>query len=134
MRSLTDTILEKLDINSVKLPNEEPFPIDGSITDMAEFLKNYKFEEVLDSYDYESVNDIFPILNICKNKCYMTDVDTDHWIRICDTTKEKISKNNPCVFISYETKNYDLECPHSIDNHLSKEECLKYLKKKFDIE
>jgi len=132
MKELTSYITEKLDINKVNLRDMD-FPIDGSITDMAEFLKNYKFEEVLDSYDYESVNDIFPILNNCKNKCYMTDIDTYHWIRICDTSRGKISKSNPCIFISYETKNYDLECPHSIDNHISKEECLKYLKK-FNIE
>lgn len=130
MRSIKDILIEKLDINKVSL---DKFPIDGNPVDIAKFLEKYNFEEVLDSYDYESVNDTLIALSKCRNKCYMLDIDTDRWIRICDTTKEKISKNNPCVFISYETKNYDLESPHSDDIHLSKEECLKYLKKKFSI-
>ena len=129
MQTINDYIIERIRIDNIKHPE---FPIDGKIDDMANFLENYNFEEVEDSYDYETVKDIFAVFNKCKNKCYMMDISKRKWIRICDTSKGKISENNPCVFISCETKKRDLERPKA-DENLSNEKCLEYLKEKFNI-
>ena len=42
MKNLKDTIIEKIKVDDIIL-NKEEFPIDGTIDDMIEFLKDYGF-------------------------------------------------------------------------------------------
>ena len=83
--SIKDAILEKLKVDDILLDKEE-FPIDGTLNDIIEFLKDNGFEYV------ECRGGIDEYFNKYKSKCFYKN-DVHLWFG--DTSKEKISKKNP---------------------------------------
>lgn len=125
MKNLKDTILEKLKVDDITF-NE--FPIDGSIEDMIEFLKENGFRFIKNE---EKISVLFDSAN---SKCYTT---YKNRIWFADTSKEKISKDNP-VF-THVDDNHKLYTVYFINNldsveHIvedDKKEFLKELNKRF---
>lgn len=86
MKSIAD-IYEKLKVDDINL-NEVKFPIDGTLDDMIKFLEENEFKYVY-VYCGDNEDEYF---NKYKSKCFYKD---NYQIWFGDTTKEKISKDNP---------------------------------------
>ena len=83
---LNNTILEKLKVDDITF---DGFPIDGTLDDIIKFLENNNFE-------YTHINGaIDEWFNNYKSKCFYK---TENLLWFGDTSKEKISKDNP-IFI-----------------------------------
>ena len=88
MKTLKDTILEKLKVDDIIL-NKERFPIDGTIDDMIEFLDDTGFKEVP---SYGIWNQTFKNYKKCNGKCFAVDKSSPVSIEIIDRSNFK-SKN-----------------------------------------
>lgn len=84
MKTLKDSILEKLDINKVNLNGD--FPINGRLDDMIEFLENAGFKKVL---SYGSWNQTFENFKNRKVKCFAVDGSEPVTIEIIDRSNSK---------------------------------------------
>ena len=129
MKNLKDAILEKLKVEDIILTEE--FPIDKTIEDMAEFLKNTGFKEVTVS------GDISIVFSSAKSRCFIF-MPTDKAIWFADTSKEKISKDNPIFYIGLNHRPFEYSV-YSISRatveyvvHNDKKEFLKELNKHFN--
>ena len=97
MKTLKD-ILEKLKIDDIVLG--EKFPIDGIMDDMIAFLENEGFKRI-------QQHTLFPsqVFNFKKDKCLYI---SDDQIFFADTSKKKISENNPLFLIGYSPEIYNV--------------------------
>ena len=126
MKELREVILEKLRVDNIVLTAE--FPIDGTIDDIIAFLENADFTYVLCN---KGIDECF---NKYKSKCFYKNSE---YFYFADTSKEKISKNNP-IFLIKSISNmllfsvycitYD-EMAYKVRNN--KQEFLKELNKRF---
>ena len=103
MQKIVD-ILEKLKVDDIIL--YEKFPIDGSIEDMIEFLKENNFKFI------KNVDSVRVLFDSANSKCYTTYKDK---IWFADTSKEKISKKNP-VFTHVGSKHINTYTVYFINN------------------
>jgi len=88
MKNLKD-VLEKLRVDDIVINAE--FPIDGTIEEMIKFLEGQNFIDI--SMHHGSISRIF---NDMKKKCV---VKFGNRFSFADTSKEKISKDNPIFYI-----------------------------------
>lgn len=92
MKNLVDILLEKLDINKVRL--KDGFPFDENDLEIIKFLKEHGFKDLKNSRawltEFEDAHD----------RCFKWDDNTEV-SRICfaDTSKKRISKENPIFYI-----------------------------------
>ena len=98
MKNLKDTILEKLKIDDINL--NDKFPIDGTIDDMIKFLEEKGFNDV-----YHNGGGVVDMFNKYNSKCFYKK-EGIFWFG--DTSKEKISKDNPIFYISISPKIFDV--------------------------
>ena len=91
MKKITD-ILEKLRVDDIVF--SEKFPIDGTIDDIIEFLKNQGFEDI----DERGSKD--KVFNSKESKCFSC-LEELQRIWFADTSKGKISKSNPIFVIRF---------------------------------
>ena len=89
MKNLKDSILEKLKVDDIKLNID--FPIDNTLKDIAKFLKKQGFIGITGQ------DSNYALFNFQKNKCFTYNDTKSIWF--ADTSKEKISKENPIFFI-----------------------------------
>ena len=101
MKNLKDTILEKLKVDDI-IPDKEKFPINGTIDDMIEFLKEEDFKEV----KYHKNYTISEQLKKTNDKVFLIFENTRIWF--VDTSKEKISEKNPIFYIDTESHMYSV--------------------------
>ena len=128
MKELSNYIIEKLDINKVKLYDK--FPIDGSFEDIDTFLKANNFK-----YTNFWSNNVFDAINKESDKVFYGQKETDDCFRflIADTSKAKISDSNPLFIIRHKYGDDEI-CYFYGDNlytRYSKKDFLKALNKKF---
>lgn len=132
MKNLKD-VLEKLKVDDIVLAEE--FPIDGTLDDMAEWLSSNGFEPIevrLDLYTKYG-----NICNKLKKKVFSRLPNTDN-ILFANTTKNKISANNPMIIISIEDNDrfYMLLVSVDVNEHrfdtINREKCIKWIKKIVD--
>ena len=105
MKTLKDSILEKLDINKVTITQE--FPVNGTWEEMVSFLKSKKFIEFKDDNDF--INDTVEFINSNPGKYYAIWYGTNKVdIEFGDTSKDIISEDNPFFYLEvYKSgKNY----------------------------
>lgn len=126
MKNLKDSILEKLSIDSIA-PDIE-FPIDGTIRDMIEFLKEEGFKEVANS----SGNMMSTILNRESNKCFINYNNTTIWF--ADTSKKEVSEDNPIFLIekSSNVSSFSVYIPKKVIVNDNKKAFLEELNKCFN--
>ena len=91
LKNLKDVILEKLKVDDIIFGVK--FPIDGTFEEMIEFLNEQGFIDI--SGTTGLLKDVF---NNEHKKCVLKFEDR---FAFTDTSKEKISKNNPIFFIDY---------------------------------
>ena len=91
MKNLKD-VLEKLRIDDIVLTKE--FPIDGTYEEVFDFLKNHNFIPL-----QPKCSSIVKLFNMERNKCIR--FEKDRRILFADTSKEKISKDNPVFLINF---------------------------------
>ena len=89
MKNLKDSILEKLKVDDIVLIEE--FPIDGTIEEIMKFLEGQNFIDI--SMRHGSISRMF---NDMKKKCV---AKFGNRLSFADTSKEKISKDNPIFYI-----------------------------------
>lgn len=105
MRELSNYIIEKLDINKVKL-NE--FPISGPPEQVEQFLKASGFHEITTGrvlFSFLEISKLFndTLMTGKGDKVFYTRVDDDFYaIYFGDTTKGSISKKNPIYSMAFE--------------------------------
>lgn len=122
MKNLKD-ILEKLSIDDII--DSKEFPIDGTIRDMIEFLKEEGFEEAANL----SGNLMSTILNKKRNKCFIIS-DTSIWF--ADTSKGDISKDNPIFLIEKRVSlHFSVYIPSNVIVEDNKKAFLEELNKQF---
>lgn len=93
MKELTNYINEKLKVDDA-IPDIK-FPVDGSLEDIVEFLKEQGFKDV----DKRGTKDL--IFNSEKFRCftYLKGLDGGEILWFADTSKGRISKDNPIFLI-----------------------------------
>ena len=87
MKTIAD-VLEKLRVDDISF---EESPIDGTVEEMAKFLEGQNFIDI--SMRHGSISGIF---NDMKKKCV---AKFGNRFAFADTSKEKISKDNPIFYI-----------------------------------
>jgi len=104
MKNLVDILLEKLDIDDVKIGNSKyfvkDFPLDNTIEKIVNYLKDNDFKEVS-----------WPTMKELSE--FKKDLEKENWkvftmygnemIRFANTTYDTISKDNP-IFVIYKGK------------------------------
>jgi hypothetical protein len=133
MKNLKD-VLEKLKIDDIIF---DVFPIDGTIDDVIKFIERQGFKDINER------GGIAKRFSSHKNKCFVYIEDARERLWFADTSKEKISKDNPIFLIKYNPKfssNYEY-CVYYRDNDLildivenDKKEFLEELNKRFGWE
>ena len=130
MKNLRD-VLEKLRVDDIVL--NDKFPIDGTLDDMIEFLKDKGFKEVVK----QSGTPASEALNKEKNKCFIKDkIKNVYHLWFANTSKQKISKDNPIFFIDETLLFYNVyyigQAGYTVDIVIrDKKEFLKELNKRF---
>lgn len=117
MKSLADTLMEKLDIKSVNL---DEFPIDGTIDEMGEFLNKNKFEKI----EKYKIGFGFSTVSNQNNRCYL--ISYPHtWIKFGDMSKP-VSKKNPifCIVKEHNQDEFFAEYTYKDYKMYNKEEFL----------
>ena len=89
MKNLKE-VLEKLKVDDIII---EKFPIDGTLDNIVEFLKERNFKEISNDFD----NYLYNAFEDAKKKVYLM---LDKEMFFADTSKEKISKDNPIFYCS----------------------------------
>lgn len=128
MRELSNYINEKLDINKVRLNNSAPFPIDGKVEEVEQFLIANGFSEVEERGDFDFYVEK---LNSMKTKVYSKEGED---IRFADTSYDTISKDNPIFVIDTWTLNMFTEVDNWWQNRLKPKEFCKKLEEKFEFQ
>jgi len=118
---------EKLDINKVRLDNSAPFPIDGGLKKLVQFLIANGFSEIEDIGDFDFYVEKY---NSMKTKAYSTNGSD---IRFADTTYDTISKDNPIFVIDTWTKNMYTEVDNWWQNKLKPKEFCKKLEERLEF-
>jgi len=119
MRSLTNTILEKLDISKVNL-HEGGFPFKGTLDEMVDSLKQFGFENLSNRIKHEDLRSFYVDEFEMKHKRGFIVIqkgrmaDQPMHLVFADTSKREISKNNElfCIDISSDNKK-----PFNIQHH-----------------
>lgn len=129
MDTLTNYIVERIRIDNVK---QVKFPIDDTIYEILEFLKEQGFKEVPNS----TRNTMSRMLNMERNKCFIAYNNT---IWFADTSKKEVSEDNPIFLIekssNTNTSSFSVYIPKKvIVNDDNKKEFLKELNKCFGWE
>lgn len=98
MKSLID-ILEKLDINTVRMSPE--IPENFNYDDMYALLCNNRFKEIdyVQSSPDGTIGDRIPIFNNKRGKYFMISSYKEFFI--ADTSKGDVSKKNPMIYIEW---------------------------------
>ena len=135
MKALKDSIYEKLKVDDISI---EDFPINGTIDDICNFLKNEGF---IEGNDLKIMvwSAYFPSMNSYKTKIFyktLAEVPSiAHSIKFANTTKHSISKDNPLFNIILDSKSNDrifqLWADRNINETVSEKEFLKELNKHF---
>lgn len=105
MKTLKDTIYEKLDIGNVNL---KEFPITGPFEEVKQFLIASGFREITTGrvlFSFLEISKLFngTLMTGKGDKVFYTRVDDDfHAIYFGDTTKGSISKKNPIYSMAFE--------------------------------
>ena len=99
MKELSNYINEKLDINNVRIAKK--FPIKGSIKDVIEFLQDNGFTE-MEHFRHPSRTKID--FDDRRAKTYLRSGEDS--LYFADTSKKRISKENPIVFFGGRTRNF----------------------------
>jgi hypothetical protein len=102
VKNLKDSILEKLKVDDIVLIEE--FPIDGTIEEIMKFLEGQNFIDI--SMRYGSISRMF---NNMKKKCV---AKFGNRLSFADTSKEKISKDNPIFYINYYRGKFEYKVYH----------------------
>ena len=134
MKNLKDSILEKLKVDDISF---DKFPIDGTIDDIIEFLRDCGFTIICE--DWQS--DIFTVrkaLNAAKDRqCFVYISGKQMKINFGDTTKKNIRKDNPIFIISCGFVNNLNDCDYVIGTDfadlsiLEKNEWIEIVNKRF---
>ena len=106
MKNLKDSILDKLKVDDIVI-NVNEYPIDDSYEEQLNFLKKHKFKIITMPKSAIYMRQLVDFLNYEKDKiCCINDL-SDYGaipvIRIVDTSKHEISKDNP-MFMIYKDK------------------------------
>lgn len=135
MRELTTYINEKLDLNKVNL--HDKFPIDEDSKKVIEFLKAQGFKE-LDDNKIHYWSKYFIEMDKMSAKVYsLTPADDDNVdsLKFANTTKARISDNNPLFLIMHDltTKEFKYQLYYTDWKYedVSKEIFLKNIKQYF---
>ena len=125
MKSLKDTIYEKLKVDDIVL--EEKFPMDGNFDEIIDFLTEQGFKEVPNS----TGNTISKILNKESNKCFINYNNDTIWF--ADTTKKEVSDDNPIFLIEKWSKvsSFSVFTPYKVIVEKNKKAFIKELNKRF---
>jgi hypothetical protein len=133
MKNLNNYIVERIIIaERIRIDNvkQVKFPIDDTIYEILEFLKEQGFKEVPNS----TRNTMSKMLNMERNKCFIAYNNT---IWFADTSKKEVSEDNPIFLIekSSNTSSFSVYIPKKvIVNDDNKKEFLKELNKCFGWE
>jgi hypothetical protein len=104
MESLNNYIVERIRIDNVKHVKHSEFPVDGTVEEIVDFLKEQGFKEINDPHS--GFSDSAKFLNDMKGKCFS--VDTRGWevlgVEFADTSTNKISEDNPFYYIDMSVK------------------------------
>ena len=138
MKNLID-IIEKLKVDDIKLNID--FPIDASYDEQLEYLKKHKFKIVTLPKDINYMRELVDFLNdekckiCCINDLSDSDDDVIPVIRMADTSKHAISKDNPMFMIYKENgkMNYIIVYTGYLSDHVMPEKWLNELNKYFKL-
>ena len=130
MKNLKD-VLEKLKVDDIVI---EKFPIDGTLDNMVEFLKERNFKEISNDFN----NYLYNAFEDAKKKVYLM---LDKEIFFADTSKEKISEYNPIFLCSDKgdlnifyfdfTNNHYIDIVKNGKDNSTKKAFMKELNKRF---
>ena len=95
MKTINDYIVERIKVDNIK-PKE--FPVDGTIEDIEDFLKDNGFTQI--ETNISKLSDRSKFLNKHNGKYYMKyQVYRNKTITFADTSSKKISNDNPMYYI-----------------------------------
>ena len=131
MKKLID-VLEKLKIDDIRI---DKFPINGTIEDVIEFLKEQGFEDIKQRGPKDNV------FNSKESKCF-TYIEELKRVWFADTSKKTISKENPIFVVKFfkdikEVSSYEYNVYYLINKNVEfivrndKKEFLEELNKRF---
>lgn len=97
-------IAERIRIDNIKRPE---FPIDGTVEDIIDFLKEYGFKEIKKiQVPSTYINDYVVPFNDYRNKCFYVDIvaTNNTYIYFADTSKHRISESNAFYAINKDNR------------------------------
>ena len=136
MKTISD-VLEKLKVDDIVIDGidgYDEYPIDAPYEEQLNFLKKHKFKIVAAPLNIDTMHELVDFLNNLKCKIYCIDNFIDvPIIRIVDTSKHEISKDNP-MFMIYEKDgemNYIIVYTGYLADHVMKDKWFYDLEKHF---
>ena len=132
MKTLKDSILEKLKVDDIIL--YEKFPIDGTVDDIVEFLKDNNFIIIEEGKPQPTFIIRRHINNAHKRICFIYKFMNQFLLRFADASKKEISTKNPLFILIRDYNSYKYKTASQYDDgikELNKEEFAKLVNKRF---
>ena len=112
MKNLRDIILEKLKVDDISLVKKE-FPIDGTINEIIEFLKDAGFKKVPSYAGWNATVENFKKNNV---KCFSVNIGATTIVEIIDRSNHKL-KNK--LFTIKLSSYYNIDDKYTIDDDMT---------------